>query len=40
MNKYESVIKAIVIIEKVSIFIVIILTMILTGMWLIFNLLQ
>lgn len=40
MNKYESVIKAIVIIEKISIFIVIILTMILTGMWLISNLLQ
>ena len=40
MNKYESVIKAIVIIERVSIFVVIILTMILTSMWLIFNLLQ
>lgn len=40
MFKYESVIKAIVIIEKVSIIVVIILTMILTGMWLIFNLLQ
>lgn len=40
MNKYESVIKAIVIIERVSIFVVIILTMILTGMWLITNLLS
>jgi len=40
MFKYESVIKAIVIIEKVSIIVVIILTMILTGMWLISNLLQ
>ena len=40
MFKYESVIKAIAIIEKVSIIIVIILTMILAGMWLIFNLLQ
>ena len=40
MNKYESVIKAIVIIEKVSIFIVIILTMILTGIWLVSNLLS
>lgn len=40
MFKYESVIKAIVIIEKVSIIIVIILTMILAGMWLISNLLS
>jgi len=40
MFKYESVIKAIVIIEKVSIIVVIILTMILTGMWLISNLLS
>lgn len=40
MFKYESVIKAIVIIEKVSIIVVIILTMILTGMWLITNLLS
>ena len=40
MFKYESVIKAIVIIEKISIIVVIILTMILTGMWLISNLLS
>lgn len=40
MYKYESVIKAIVIIEKVSIFIVVILTMILIAMWLISNILQ
>lgn len=40
MNKYESVIKAIVIIERVSIFVVIILTMILTGIWLISNFLS
>ena len=40
MLKYESIIKAIVIIEKVSIIVVVILTMILAGMWLIFNLLQ
>lgn len=40
MLQYESVIKAIVIIEKISIFVVIILTMILTGMWLVSNLLQ
>lgn len=38
MFQYESVIKAIVIIEKISILIVIILTMILTGMWLVSNL--
>lgn len=38
MLQYESVIKAIVIIEKISILIVIILTMILTGMWLVSNL--
>ena len=40
MNKYESVIKAIVIIERVSIFVVIILTMLLTGIWLVSNLLS
>lgn len=40
MFKYDSIIKAIVIIERVSIFIVAILTMILTGMWLISNLLS
>ena len=40
MLKYESVIKAIVIIEKISIFVVIILTMILTGIWLVSNLLS
>ena len=40
MFKYESVIKAIKIIERVSIFVVIILTIILTGMWLISNLLS
>lgn len=40
MFKYESVIKAIVIIERVSIFVVVILTMILTSMWLISNLLS
>lgn len=40
MFKYESVIKAIVIIERVSIFVVIILTMILTSMWLVSNILQ
>ena len=40
MFKYDSVIKAIVIIERVSIIVVIILTMILTGMWLISNLLS
>lgn len=38
MFKYESVIKAIEIIEKISILIVIILTIILTGMWLVSNL--
>lgn len=40
MFKYDSVIKAIVIIERVSIFIVVILTMILIAMWLISNILQ
>lgn len=40
MFKYESVIKAIVTIEKVSIFIVVILTMILIVMWLVSNILQ
>lgn len=40
MIKYESVIKAIVIIERVSIFVVVILTMILIAMWLISNILQ
>lgn len=40
MFKYDSVIKAIVIIERVSIFIVAILTMILIGMWLVSNTLQ
>lgn len=40
MYKYESVIKAIVIIERVSIFVVVILTMILIAMWLISNILQ
>ena len=40
MNKYESVIKAIIIIERVSIFVVIILTMLLTGIWLVSNLLS
>ena len=40
MYKYESVIKAIVIIERVSIFVVVILTMILIGMWLVSNILQ
>lgn len=40
MFKYESVIKAIVIFEKVSIFVVVILTMILVGMWLVSNILQ
>lgn len=40
MNKYESVIKAIIIIERVSIFVVIILTMLLTGIWLMSNLLS
>lgn len=40
MLQYESVIKAIVIIEKISILIVIILTMLLTGMWLMSNLLS
>lgn len=40
MFKYDSVIKAIVIIERVSIFIVAILTMILIGMWLVSNILQ
>ena len=40
MYKYESVIKAIVIIERVSIFVVVILTMMLIAMWLISNILQ
>lgn len=40
MFKYESIIKAIVIIEKVSIFVVVMLTMILIAMWLISNILQ
>lgn len=40
MFKYDSIIKAIVIIERVSIFVVIILTMILTSIWLISNLLS
>lgn len=39
MFKYDSVIKAIIIIERVSIFVVIILTMLLTGIWLMSNLL-
>lgn len=37
MFKYDSIIKAIVIIERVSIFVVLILTMILIGMWLVSN---
>ena len=40
MFKYDSVIKAIIIIERVSIFVVIILTMLLTGIWLVSNLLS
>lgn len=40
MFKYESVIKAIIIIERVSIFVVVILTIILIAMWLISNLLS
>ena len=40
MFKYESVIKAITIIERVSIFVVVILTIILIAMWLISNILQ
>lgn len=40
MFKYNSVIKAIIIIERVSIFVVVILTMILIAMWLISNILQ
>lgn len=40
MFKYDSIIKAIVIIERVSIFVVIILTIILTSIWLISNLLS
>lgn len=40
MYKYESVIKAIVIIERVSIFVVVILTIILIAMWLVSNILQ
>lgn len=40
MFKYDSVIKAIIIIERVSIFVVVILTIILIAMWLISNILQ
>ena len=40
MFKYESVMKAMVIIEKVSIIVVIILTTLLTAMWLVSNLLS
>lgn len=40
MFKYESIIKAIVIIERVSIFVVVILTTILITMWLVSNILQ
>lgn len=40
MFKYESVIKATIIIERVSIFVVVILTMILIAMWLVSNILQ
>lgn len=40
MFKYESVIKAITIIERASIFVVVILTMILITMWLVSNILQ
>lgn len=40
MFKYDSVIKAIIIIERVSIFIVVILTIILIAMWLVSNILQ
>lgn len=40
MYKYDSIIKAIVIIERVSIFVVVILTMILIAMWLVSNILQ
>lgn len=40
MFKYESVIKAIIIVERVSIFVVVILTMILISMWLVSNLLS
>ena len=40
MFKYDSVIKAIIIIERVSIFVVVILTIILTGIWLVSNLLS
>lgn len=40
MLQYKSVIKAIAIIEKISILIVIILTIILTSMWLVSNLLS
>lgn len=40
MFKYDSVIKAIIIMERVSIFIVVILTIILIAMWLVSNILQ
>lgn len=40
MFKYESIIKAIVIIERVSIFVVVILTTLLITMWLVSNILQ
>lgn len=40
MFKYESVIKAIVIFEKVSIFVVVILTIMLIAMWSVSNILQ
>lgn len=40
MFKYDSIIKAIVIIERVSIFVVVILTIILIAMWLVSNILQ
>lgn len=40
MFKYESVIKAITIIERVSIFVVVILTIMLIAMWLVSNILQ
>lgn len=40
MFKYDSVIKAIIIIERVSIYIVVILTIILIAMWLVSNILQ
>lgn len=40
MFKYDSVIKAIVIFERVSIFLVVILTIMLIAMWLVSNILQ